>query len=257
MAEVAADIGFDGVDLTVRPGGHVLPENVAKDLPKAVAAIKRAGLIVPMMVTKITDPDDPLTETILKAASTQGIKFYRMGYIKHAKDISLADSLDKIKRSFAKLAALNKKHNIVGMYQNHSGDRFGGPLWDLWEVLKDMDPKWIGVQYDIRHAIVEGAYTWPQAMELLKIYIKTTAIKDFYWKKQKNEWKIKNCPLGTGMVDFDSYFKLYKRLNLSGPISMHFEYKHYDKDDPFEGKQKNTIKIMQKDLNTLKKMHNI
>ena len=33
MAEVVAENGFDGADLTVRPGGQVLPENVEKDLP--------------------------------------------------------------------------------------------------------------------------------------------------------------------------------------------------------------------------------
>jgi sugar phosphate isomerase/epimerase len=117
-----------------------------------------------------------------------------------------------------------------------------------------MDPKLMGVQYDIRHAIVEGAYTWPQAMELLKPYIKTTAIKDFYWIKQKNKWKIHNCSLGKGMVDFDAYFKLYKKLEISGPVSMHYEYKHYDESDPLEVKRKNTIEIMQEDLATLKTM---
>jgi L-ribulose-5-phosphate 3-epimerase len=33
-------LGFAGVDLTVRPGGHVAPERVAKDLPEAVKAIR-------------------------------------------------------------------------------------------------------------------------------------------------------------------------------------------------------------------------
>jgi hypothetical protein len=33
MAKAATEIGFDGVDLTVRPKGHVLPDNVEKDLP--------------------------------------------------------------------------------------------------------------------------------------------------------------------------------------------------------------------------------
>ena len=28
MAEAAAEMGFDGIDLTVRPNGHVLPERV-------------------------------------------------------------------------------------------------------------------------------------------------------------------------------------------------------------------------------------
>ena len=40
MANMAAQIGFDGVDLTVRPKGHVLPERVNQDLPKAIDAIE-------------------------------------------------------------------------------------------------------------------------------------------------------------------------------------------------------------------------
>ena len=44
MAAAARDIGFDGVDLAVRPKGHVLPERVETDLPKAVEAIRKAGL---------------------------------------------------------------------------------------------------------------------------------------------------------------------------------------------------------------------
>jgi hypothetical protein len=39
MAAIAKDIGFDGIDLTVRAGGHVLPDRVEEDLPKDAEAI--------------------------------------------------------------------------------------------------------------------------------------------------------------------------------------------------------------------------
>src|ERR1700761_6336758 len=52
-ASIARDIGFDGVDITVRAGGHVLPQNVEKNLPLAVEAVHRAGLEVPMITTEI------------------------------------------------------------------------------------------------------------------------------------------------------------------------------------------------------------
>ena len=42
MAQTAAAIGFDGIDLTVREGGHVLPERVEHDLPKAAEIIRAA-----------------------------------------------------------------------------------------------------------------------------------------------------------------------------------------------------------------------
>jgi L-ribulose-5-phosphate 3-epimerase len=35
LAQAAKHAGFGGIDLTVRPEGHVLPERVAIDLPKA------------------------------------------------------------------------------------------------------------------------------------------------------------------------------------------------------------------------------
>src|SRR5205085_7198967 len=46
-----AESGFRAVDLTVRPDGHVLPEHVEDDLPRAVETLHRAGLTVPMITT--------------------------------------------------------------------------------------------------------------------------------------------------------------------------------------------------------------
>ena len=78
VGEFTKQLGYDGVDLTVRKGGHVPPEKVVELLPKAVDEIKSAGVEVPMMATNINDADDPLTEKILKTASECGIKYYRM-----------------------------------------------------------------------------------------------------------------------------------------------------------------------------------
>ena len=36
LAKAAADLGFDGVDITVRKGGHILPERVKQTLPELV-----------------------------------------------------------------------------------------------------------------------------------------------------------------------------------------------------------------------------
>ena len=40
LAGTIAEAGFGGIDLTVRDGGHVLPERVGDDLPKAVEAAR-------------------------------------------------------------------------------------------------------------------------------------------------------------------------------------------------------------------------
>ncbi len=58
-----------------------------------------------------------------------------------------------------KAGALNKKYGIQAGYQNHSGMGVGAPLWDLRELLQDLPPQWKGSQFDIRHAVTEGAYS--------------------------------------------------------------------------------------------------
>ncbi|HEU0007529.1 MAG TPA: sugar phosphate isomerase/epimerase, partial [Terriglobia bacterium] len=77
LAERTASLGFAGTDLTVRPGGHVLPERVEEDLPKAFESLKKAGAPIAMITTRIQDPRDPTTRKILKTASSLGIRRYR------------------------------------------------------------------------------------------------------------------------------------------------------------------------------------
>ena len=193
-------------------------------LPKAVKAVEKAGLKVYMMTAGINDPDDKDTVPVLKTAGELGIGYYRMGYLSYDKQLGVAASLPGLRAKMAKLAELNKKYNIHGAYQNHAGARVGGPVWDIWELIKDLDPQWIGCQYDIRHAIVEGGTSWPLGFDLLQKHTKIIAIKDFVWGEEDGKWKPVNVPLGKGMVDFDSYFQLYKKYNITGPISLHYEY---------------------------------
>jgi len=225
MAETAAEIGFDGVDLTVRPGGHVLPERVEEDLPKAVEAIRKAGLQPLMMTTAINDPDDPLTKSILKTAGTLGIRYYRMGYYRYQNDTPVQTTLNEIKPRLRDLAALNAQFGIAGSYQNHAGNGYvGAPLWDLYWLLRDLDPRWIGSQYDIRHATVEGGTSWPTTLRLLAPHVNMLVAKDFLWTESEGKWQTQNCPLGQGMVDWPQYFSTLDRQKIAAPFSLHLEY---------------------------------
>jgi len=130
MAETLARQGFDGADLTVRPGGQVLPENVETDLPKVMKALQKVGIGSKMIVTNINNSEDKYTRPILKTMANLGIKYYRMGYFDYDAGKSMPQNLDEIKRSFEKLEKLNREYGISGNYQNHSGIRVGGPVWD-------------------------------------------------------------------------------------------------------------------------------
>lgn len=225
IADVLACLEFDGADITVRPDGQIEPANVKAELPKAVKTLQKAGIAVPMMVTAVTDATDPLSIETLKVAADAGIGYYRMGWLAYDFKKTIQQNLDGYKGSFEKLAKLNEKLGIHGGYQNHSGLHVGAPVWDLYGLVKEVDPKYLGVQYDIRHATTEGGYCWLLGMKRVEPWIRSICIKDFVWGKDaKGAWKHQNVLLGEGMVSFDEFLKEYRGLNVEAPVSMHFEY---------------------------------
>jgi len=68
-AKLLAECGYGGIDYTVRvPQGHVLPEKVQEDLPRAIDAAHAAGLKVEMITTEITSVREPHAEITLRTA---------------------------------------------------------------------------------------------------------------------------------------------------------------------------------------------
>ena len=224
MADALAGAGFDGFDLSVRPGGKVDPARADIELPKFAEAIRNHKLAVKMMVTSITGANSPNAEKVLKAASEAGIKHYRLGYYDFDLKAGIWESLKKHKTNLQQLIPINKQYHVQAMYQNHSGTRVGAAVWDLWELLRGFPAEQVSVQYDVRHGVVEGAASWSLAMRLIGPYIGSLAIKDFTWNVSAGKARIVNVPLGEGIVDFDAYFKLVKELDIKTPVSVHVEY---------------------------------
>lgn len=223
--------GIGGLDLTVRPGGKVEPEKVETSLPELVGRAGKHDLAIDMIVTGITAVAEPYTEKILKTASGCGVKYYRLGWFEYDFRLGIWETLQKYRSRLTDLVMLNRKYGIHGGYQNHSGQFVGGPVWDLNELLRDFPPEYLGSQYDVRHAMVEGADTWMIGMRLIASHINTLAIKDFTWRTTAGKPEAVTVPLGEGMVDWDLFFKLVKELKIYAPITLHIEYPLLDKGD--------------------------
>lgn len=250
LADTMAELGFDGADLTVRPRGHVLPENVERDLPKAVEAIEKVGLKVNMMTTPISDPSKPETERILKTASALKIPFYRIGTWRYDMKRDIMQQLSEHNARLKDLAAMNKHYNIRAGYHNHSGKGdIGGPVWDVLKMLEGVETEWVGSNFDPGHNFAEGSKgAWLTNFKVLAPYIKMSAIKDFAWYQTNDGWHSGFPPIGQGMINWKETFALYKDINFTGPLSMHIEY---DIEGEGEEKHKNEIKAIKRDLDVL------
>ena len=59
---------------------------------------------------------------------------------------------------------------------------------------------------------------------LISPHIRTLAIKDFTWKTVNSRVQAVTVPMGEGMINWDTFFKTVKELNITGPLTLHVEY---------------------------------
>src|SRR3954467_9929055 len=106
LAEAATrvrEIGFEGLDLTVRPGGFVDPTQVRTALPEAQRMIRDAGLTVPLITTAITGAGDPAAVATFETAAKCEIREIKLGYVKYAAFGTFRETVDQMARDLEQI----------------------------------------------------------------------------------------------------------------------------------------------------------
>lgn len=229
LGPVVKQMGFDGVDLTVRPFGHVLPERAPHDLARAIEMIRGEGLQVPMITTDLVRAGTQIATNVLGIAGGMKVPYYKPGYWRYSPTGDIETRLAEVKANTIGLIALGKAYGMAAGFHNHSGDYVGAAVWDIRAVIGDIDPRWVGYYFDPCHATAEGGVAgWKISMQLALPRLKMVALKDFYWEKSKGKWEMKMCPMGQGMVDWPKVFSMLAEAHFAGPISLHMEYEPPD-----------------------------
>jgi L-ribulose-5-phosphate 3-epimerase len=224
LGRAVKDTGFEGVDLTVRAKGHVLPEQAAHDLPRAIDEIKAAGVDVPMITTELTSASAPVARPLLQAAARGGVRYFKTGYWRFTASPDVKAQVAAAGEALAGLAALARECGIEMGFHNHAA-YIGAALWDIAPAMDRLDPRWAGYYFDPRHAVAEGGGgAWKAATHLVLPRLKMIALKDCLWRKTDKGWQIENCPLGEGLVDWPWFAAAVRSVDFAGPISVHLEY---------------------------------
>jgi L-ribulose-5-phosphate 3-epimerase len=245
LAVAVKNAGYAGIDLTVRPGGHVLPEEVATKLPIAVEEIRGEGMALPLITTELLSASDPTAKPILATAGKLGVPLFKPGYFKY-QYVDVRKELREAGAKLRALAQLGEACKIQLGFHNH-GDCLGGPVWDAVQVIDPLNPRWAGYYLDTRHVFAEGGQSaWKAACHLVGPRVKAVSVKDFLWEKAADGWRIKKVPLGQGMVDLVGIFRILAAHKFAGPISIHLEY-------PIQGGDDAVLAAAQRDRGVLEK----
>jgi sugar phosphate isomerase/epimerase len=231
LGGVLRDLGFDGCDLTVRPGGHVEPALSAADLYRAVEAIRGEGIEIPMITTAFVTASDPTLPNVLALCGRDRMKvpYWKLGYWNYRPGDNIETRIAEVRRDVTGLAALARAYGMVAGFHNHSGNYVGEAVWDGRAVMEGLDANWIGYYFDPCHATAEGGEAgWSIAMRMALPRIKMVALKDFYWEKTGGKWSMRMCPIGEGMVNWTQVFGMLAAAHFTGPLSLHLEYEPAD-----------------------------
>ena len=230
-ADVVKGLGLDGLDLTVRPGGHIEPPDAEDVLPGVFEAVKAKGMSVPLLTTGITSAEDPFARSIFRLAAEGGVKYIKLGYWRYKGFGHMARQIDEVKTVLDGIERLARESGVAAALHTHSGNYMtsSGPV--VADLLKDRDPSVLVAYVDPRHLFAEGGLSgWRISLDLLAPWIRLVAVKDMLWLPQtdrelgKMRWVTKNCPLNMGVVAWPEVFDCIWRTGFDGVVSIHSEY---------------------------------
>jgi sugar phosphate isomerase/epimerase len=225
--DVAASAGFGGIAWAVRSGSHVSPENVARDLPRAVELTQRAGLGTPHIVTAITDTDSPHAEAIIATATGLGIRYYRAGADDNNLTTDVTAQLDVLRQRAGRLVKLNERYGATGVFHTHEWLK-GGAVWETWLALRDFDPERFAINFDTGYGVASTGTSWQAAIRFARKHIRFLSFKDFRWIKQtqngRSEAVPEVCRPGEGTVNFREMFGYFQSTGFNGPVEVQYEY---------------------------------
>ncbi|NOZ24406.1 MAG: sugar phosphate isomerase/epimerase [Planctomycetes bacterium] len=231
VAEILTDIGFDGVDLTVRDKGHILPEEAKAKLPDAVKVFEKHGLTVPMITTDISDMSRPHAEEVIATAVDCGVTHMKLGYWRYEGFGTLRTSLLDAQKALAGIEPVVRKYGITAGVHIHSGNDLSADGAIVHEIIRDCDPRCIGAYVDSGHMAIEGGKSgWKMCLDILANRIVMVALKDLAIWKEDGKWKSGVVPMGEGFVQWQDFLNCLKQTPFDGVMTWHSEY-HFDSVD--------------------------
>jgi sugar phosphate isomerase/epimerase len=225
------EIGFEGLDLTVRKGGKIEPSNVVAELPIAANTLHEAGLKFFFLTTDITDADAS-AERVLASAASLGVDRIKLGYYRYVPGGRILEQIDETRRRLQGVVALGRKHGVRPCVHIHSGSMIPSHGTMAYLLMKDFDPHELGAYVDPLHMTLEGGLGgWQQGLDILSPWISLCAVKNFRWEEGRRDklgqqrWDHRVVPLADGIAPMPEFVSVLKKQGYDGIYSLHNEYK--------------------------------
>jgi len=228
LARFVKGLGFDGVELPVRPGYQVTPESAERGLPEASRILGEHGLHIGSVAGNLSGETD---ERLIAACRQAQVPVLRLlPRIDMSKGYWA--SVEDLRRAYDAYVPLLERHGVALGIQNHCGYFIGSAIGTV-HLIERYDPKLVGIVLDPAHCALAGE---PADMAFDVAWSRTLFVnlKNAYWRRATGteaedvKWRVHWTSGRQGLVSWPQVVELLKRKNYSGDICLHAEYSDAD-----------------------------
>ena len=220
LAEKVAAMGLAGVELPVRPGYQVPPEDVSRGLPVAARLFESVGL-------RIISVAGPTEEATIRACGEAGVPILRtMAAIGEQERYAAAE--ERLWREYDTLLPALRSSGVTLGVQNHCG-RFVANAVGLRSLLARYDPHEVAAVWDAAHEALNGGLA-EYALDVLWPRLCLVNLKNAFWERTNGPeaavaaWQPYWTDGRHGLASWPTVVDELQRRGYSGPICLTAEY---------------------------------
>ena len=214
-----SNMGLKGVEFCLREGYQVEPANAKEGLKELVKVMKKYDITV----TSIGSSTD---ENIFEACSEAGIPIIRtLAMLDLKKGYSVA--VEEAKRKIEAIIPLCEKYKVKLGVQHHFGPMISHSM-ELYQLIKDYDPKYVGAIWDSAQSILAGEEV-EQGLDIIWPYICLINLKNVFYKRTNGpeseaKWQRYFTTGKQGLASWTRIADYLKNKKYKGAICLTHEY---------------------------------
>lgn len=230
LAAHTKSLGFDLIELPVRPGFQVEPENIEADLPAAVRLLADHGI----RVLNITAANSLGDERLYSACAKAGIGMNRVMFWQRDRGYWAAEA--DARRQLDEALPFCERYGIQIGIQNHSGRCVPVNEMGAFHLLKDYDPRFVALVWDPAHNALEGMDS-DAALDIIAPHLCVVNLKNAFWRRvtgpeaEITKWRIYWTSGAQGRASWPRVIAKLKAIDYQGPICFSAEYSDEERVD--------------------------
>ncbi|WP_210414611.1 sugar phosphate isomerase/epimerase family protein [Microlunatus elymi] len=216
LAALVGRLGFNAVELPVRPGAFVTPEHAEDRLPEFAKTLRGLG------IEPISIASDP-TPAVLDACAAAGVPMIRI--MAPIGDDGYRASVRRLRGDLERLAPECERTGIrIGIQPHHGA--FVSTVLGVCELIRDLPPEFCLI-WDAGHDALAGedpAYTLEQCGDRLGLVNLKNAVHRPIDDQQPARFRTWFGPGDQGLADWPEIIDLLRTINYDGPVCLTAQY---------------------------------